>query len=65
MEKIELKITDNIVEMREIIEGLPAHTRNRLEAHLDALEDSSSYLLDYLYGQIDAINELEENMESL
>lgn len=65
MENIELKITENIAELRDAIESSDIKQKEEYDKKLNFIEDTLESLLDYIYAQVDNLKDLQKEFEGL
>ena len=63
MEKVETRVSDSISDIRNILEGSDIKNKTKILKEIDYIEEKFEDMINYIYAQVDNLEDLRESLE--
>ena len=63
MESIETKVSDSISDIRNLVESSDAKSKTKILKEIDYVEEKFEDIINYIYAQVDNLEDLKESLE--
>lgn len=63
MEKVETRVSDSISDIRNILEESDIKNKTKILKEIDYIEEKFEDMINYIYAQVDNIEDLRESLE--
>lgn len=63
MEKVETRVSDSISDIRNVLEESDIKNKTKILKEIDYIEEKFEDMINYIYAQVDNIEDLRESLE--